>query len=175
MTLAVLVVVNASAADAAAGVGDMLWQPAEERQAQNVLPKGGNPLWNVLAATKVTYSDKAPHISMTQTSATLALSGTAVVLDGFMMPLDGGEYSSHFLLSRRTPTCFYCPPGEPNEVVEVMSSKPVKYGAEMLDVSGTLQLVNDTEQGIFYRISPAEVAVQGAAKGGWKDMLKPLW
>lgn len=162
-------------AEPAAGVGDMVWQPPEERAAQASLPMGGNPTWSVMASAGISYSDVAPHIRIIHTSASVALSGTAVALDGFMMPLDGGEYSSHFLLVRRTPTCFYCPAGEPDEVVEIQSVKPVKYGAEMLEARGVLQLVNNTEQGIFYRISPAEVIVQGAGKSGWTDKLKTLW
>ena len=81
-----------------------------------------------------------------------ALKGKRITLSGFMVPLEAKEQSSHFLLSRRAPTCAYCPPGEPNEIVEVFSARPLRWEENQVTVSGTLLLANDTTKGIFFQM-----------------------
>jgi uncharacterized protein len=125
-------------------------QPIEERAAQNALPKAEGQVWNTLLGAKISYSAKAPHITATLTPDIKALNGETVTVNGFMLPMDGAEYSTHFLLSKRTPTCFYCPPGEPNEVIEVFAKKGIRFDDAMLSMTGTFELTNNTENGIFF-------------------------
>lgn len=130
-------------------------QPAEEREKQNSLPMSKHPLWDVLKQSPVTYSNEEPHITISNTQAVKDLVGKEVSISGFVLPLDDGQSTArtkHFLLSQRTPTCTYCPPGEPNEVVEVMVPNEIEWVADEVVVTGTFSLVNNTDNGIFYRI-----------------------
>lgn len=130
-------------------------QPAEERQAQNSLPIASGEVWNTLSKSTITYSTTAPHITAKLTPEIRAMNGKTVSVDGFMLPMDGAENSSHFLLSKRTPTCFFCPPGEPNEVLEVFSTKGIRYGDAMLHMQGRFELTNNTENGVFFVLKDA--------------------
>ena len=56
-----------------------------------------------------------------------ALVGKEVTISGFILPLESTEKFKHFILSKRTPTCPFCPPGEPNEIVDVMLDKPISW------------------------------------------------
>ena len=83
------------------------------------------------------------------------MDGKPFTISGFMLPLEATEKFKHFLLSKRTPTCPFCPPGEPNEIVEVFSAKPVAWKDDMVTMTGTLKLVNDGEKGIFFQMNDA--------------------
>lgn len=76
-------------------------------------------------------------------------------LQGFMMPLDMGEKQKRFLLVALPPTCSYCLPGGPEQMVEVQTKTPVKYGFEPIVVAGRFAVLNDDAMGLFYRLTDA--------------------
>lgn len=76
-------------------------------------------------------------------------------LQGFMMPLDVGEKQKRFLLVALPPTCSYCLPGGPEQMVEVQTKTPVKYGFEPVVVSGRFAVLSDDAMGLFYRLTDA--------------------
>lgn len=84
-----------------------------------------------------------------------ALDRKEVRLQGFMMPLEMGERQKRFLLVALPPTCSFCMPGGPEQVVEVRAKTPVKYGFEPIVVSGRLALLRDDEMGLYYRLTDA--------------------
>ena len=132
-------------------------QPADERAAQNRLPMSLNPIWQKFLACKVGYNNKNGLYSITLTPEVKALVGKTVSLNGFILPLDGSDHTKHFLLTRRTPVCAFCPPGEPNEVVEIVSPKAVLWTEKMVTVTGPVSLINNGEKGMFFRISAMAV------------------
>jgi uncharacterized protein len=71
------------------------------------------------------------------------------------MPLQPGERQTHFLLSQVPLTCGFCTPGGPESMVEVRSSKPVKYGYDVVVVEGTFRVLQDDPYGLFYRMTEA--------------------
>ena len=81
-----------------------------------------------------------------------ALAGQTITLNGFVLPLDGSDHTKHFLLTRRTPVCMFCPPGEPNEVTEVVAPHPIVWTDKIVTVTGPLSLINKGEKGIFFKI-----------------------
>jgi hypothetical protein len=131
-------------------------QPLSERQAQNVLPMAHGGIWQTLLGSKISYSEKEPHITAKLTPAIKALNGTTITASGFILPMDQAENTRHFLLSKRTPTCPFCPPGEPNEVIEVFAAKPVKVSDAMVTMKGKFKLTNNTENGIFFQLENAQ-------------------
>ncbi len=114
-----------------------------------------HPVWQLLQKTKVIMDKKQGFYSAKIPSEVKALSGKEVTVSGFMMPLESKDKFKHFLLAKRTPTCPFCPPGEPNEIIDVWTKKPVGYTDELITVKGTFELMNDREMGLFFKLKDA--------------------
>jgi hypothetical protein len=89
-----------------------------------------------------------------------ALDKKEVKLQGFMMPLDMGEKQKRFILSALPPSCAFCLPGGPDQLVEVQAKTPVKYGFEPIVVSGKLIVLRDDPMGLYYRLTDAVAVTQ---------------
>lgn len=88
-------------------------------------------------------------------SGVAALDQKQVKVQGFMMPLQTGDKQTHFVLAAMPQTCAFCLPGGPEQMVEVKTVKPVKYGFEPVVVSGKLAVLKEDPTGVFYRIVDA--------------------
>jgi hypothetical protein len=132
-------------------------QPAFEATAQKLLPKVRDTLWSKLIKCEVSYDDKKDVYSIQVTPEVKALDGQTVTVRGFVLPMDGSDRTKHFLISRNTPVCMYCPPGQPNEVVEVLSPKAIEWTDKITTVTGKLSLINDGEKALFFKIENAQV------------------
>ncbi len=132
-------------------------QPSDERAAQDRLPMSGNPIWQKFLACKIGYNNKTGLYSIALTPEVKTLAGKVVSLNGFVLPLDGADHTKHFLLTRRTPVCQFCPPGEPNEVVEVISPSAVPWTEKMVTVTGAVSLINNGEKGMFFKVNATAV------------------
>jgi len=130
-------------------------QPLSERQAQDRLPQSKDQLWHVLGQCKVKLDAKKYTYSIRYTPEVQALNSTDIRISGFMLPLEPTEKFKHFLLAKRTPTCPFCPPGEPNEIVEVFSAAPLRWEEQLITVKGTLKLVTQGDKGIFFQLQNA--------------------
>lgn len=109
--------------------------------------------WRTLAQVEaVKVKDRfVPQFSSNIT----ALDKKEVRLQGFMMPLDMGEKQKRFILSALPPSCAFCLPGGPDQLVEVQAKTPVKYGFEPVIVSGRLTVLRDDPMGLYYRLTDA--------------------
>ena len=132
-------------------------QPAGERAAQALLPKSQNPLWLKFLACKVGYDDHKGLYNIAVTPDVRAMAGKTVTINGFVLPLDASDHTGHFLLTRNTPVCMYCPPGEPNEVVEIVSPRRILWTDKIVTVTGPLSLINNGENGVFFKIIATKV------------------
>lgn len=132
-------------------------QPRTERKAQDALPQAQDDIWKIFAKCKVHLDQKKYLYSIDYTPEVKAMEGKPLTISGFMLPLESKEKFTHYLLSKRTPTCFFCPPGEPNEIVEVFSKKPVTWDEGIVAVSGTLKFTNNPEKGMFFQIPDGEM------------------
>ena len=130
-------------------------QPANERATQKSLPQSKAPLWLILAKTRIGEDDRRGVFTAAFPPEVKALNGRIVTLSGFMLPLDATDRSRHFLLSRYTPVCFFCPPGAPNEVVEVAARNGVPITDRMLTITGRLTLADGADKGLFFQIDQA--------------------
>ena len=131
-------------------------QPPNELSAQKLLPRAQDELWNKLAKCAVGFEGRKGIITLELTPEVKALDGKTITLHGFVLPMDGSDLTKHFLLSRNTPVCMFCPPGEPNEVVEVRSEHAIAWSSRMVSVTGKFSLINDEENALFFRIESAE-------------------
>lgn len=111
-------------------------------------------LWKSFAKCKMKMAPDASYI-INFAPEVKAMDGKKVTISGFMLPLEPKDKFSHFLLSKNAPTCAYCPPGEPNQIVEVFSSKPLSWKEDVVTISGRLILMHDNKKGIFFQIKDA--------------------
>ena len=132
-------------------------QGAGERAAQARLPQGRAALWATLRTTRIKADEARGIFTASHPPAVRALVGKSISLPGFVMPLDAATRGTHFLLSKYTPVCNFCPPGEPNEVVEVNSARPIVFGAKLVTVTGTFALENNGDNGLFFKMTGASV------------------
>ncbi len=132
-------------------------QPKGERQAQDALPKSHDPMWSVLGKTKIRLDEKKGLYSATFPDDVKALVGKEITISGFMLPLEATEKFHHFILSKRTPTCPFCPPGEPNEIADVWMDNPVTWSEDTIKVTGTFELMdNPGAWELFFKITKAK-------------------
>lgn len=89
-----------------------------------------------------------------------ALDKKEIRLQGFMMPLDMGEKQKRFILTALPPSCSFCLPGGPEQLVEVEAKTPVKYGFEPIVVTGRMVVLKDDPMGLYYRLTDAVVIAQ---------------
>jgi len=132
-------------------------QPAAEAAAQRLLPKVHDALWSKLVGCEVSYDDKSGVYGISLTPEVKALDGKTVTVRGFVLPMDGSDRTRHFLVSRNTPVCMFCPPGQPNEVIEVRSPHAVDWTDKIVTVTGRFHLINDKEKALFFRMEDAKV------------------
>lgn len=130
-------------------------QPTDERSAQDALPKAKDALWETLYKTKVKVDDKTGTYSATFPDEVKKLNGQTVKISGFILPLENSEKFTHFLLSKRTPTCFFCPPGAPNEIIEVYTAKPTEWIEDLVTYEGKFEFTENKEMGIFFKMNDA--------------------
>ena len=130
-------------------------QPQDERAVQDALPKAKDTLWATLGKAKITLDENKGTYNATLTDEIKKLDGQKISISGFVVPLEATETFSHFLLSKRTPTCFFCPPGEPNEIIEVFTDKPVPWDDDLVVYEGTFGLTKNADMGIFFKMTGA--------------------
>jgi uncharacterized protein len=114
--------------------------------------------WKTLAdVTPVRQNDRfVPQFS----KDVAALDKKDVRLQGFMMPLDMGERQKRFLLVSMPPSCAFCLPGGPDQLVEVLAKNPVKYGFDPIVVMGKFTVLKDDPMGLYYRLTDATAVSQ---------------
>lgn len=133
-----------------------------EAARQTVLPKSKSNVWATLRTTVVKIDDKAGMFTATHPPAVKALAGHPLTVTGFMLPLEPAARVKHFLLSKYTPVCAFCPPGEPNEVVEVTTKTAVTVNTKLISVSGQFSLENNGDNGLFFKLNDATVGKAGS-------------
>ena len=158
----------ASLANAQKGPPKELWSkdPTTMDAQLSPSPFAGKPLpelkgvvsWKTLAEVQpVKQKDRfVPQFSKN----VAALDRKDVRIQGFMMPLDMGEKQTRFILSALPPSCSYCMPGGPEQLVEVQMKTAVKYGFEPIVIAGKLEVLRDDPMGLYYRVTNAVAITQ---------------
>lgn len=89
-----------------------------------------------------------------------ALDGQPFTVAGFFLPLDTGETSRSFLLSSLAPTCPFCPPPGPADLIQVSAAEPVTATLDQVRLEGTLRLSAEDVNGIYFHLENARVVPQ---------------
>jgi hypothetical protein len=134
----------------------MAQEMAMERQTQLDLPMVRGGLWDTLRTTRISIDEQSQLYQASHPDAVRRLAGTRIKLRGYMLPLATDERTRHFLISPYTPVCFFHPPAQPNEVVEVRLGRAITAGYHLVEVTGVLRLANDGEKGLFFVLDDAK-------------------
>ena len=116
-----------------------------------------HPVWRTLKTTKLT-TDARGMVHAEIPPAVKDLAGRSLVISGFILPLSAQPQSNHFILSRYSPECSFCPAGAPNEVIEVFSTKPMRTATHLVFLRGQFAVQNNVEEGLFFRLERAVTA-----------------
>ncbi|MEC4594177.1 DUF3299 domain-containing protein [Nitrospirillum amazonense] len=113
--------------------------------------------WDKLADVKEVHSmdNGLLRVRAAFGPAVQALEGKPLTIAGFIIPLEQKEKSGHFLLSAMAPSCPFCPPPGPADLMEVKTSAPIAMTNEPITLTGTLHMVGDDDNGLYYRLADA--------------------
>jgi uncharacterized protein len=84
-----------------------------------------------------------------------ALDGQQVKLMGFIYPLEGGLEHERFLLTAWPPSCPFCLPAGPSQMVEVFCEEPIEFTEGAILIAGRFELLKDDPSGLYYRMHDA--------------------
>ncbi len=114
-----------------------------------------DPRWTQFHAVKIT-PDKVRGAMTAQFPADLKRAeGKVMDIGGYITPLQPSLDTNHFILTRRSSGCPFCPPNEATEALEVFTTKPIHYERRQFFVKGRLKLVGDSGQGLFFQLTDA--------------------
>ncbi len=117
-----------------------------------------DPRWIEFRGVKTTV-DKARGVMVAQFPKDLtAINGRELDIGGYIMPLEASTNMRHFILTRRSTGCPFCPPNEANEALEVYLKSPVHYEQRQFYVKGRLKLVPTSDQGLFFQLVDATIS-----------------
>ncbi|HSA81228.1 MAG TPA: DUF3299 domain-containing protein [Geminicoccaceae bacterium] len=88
-------------------------------------------------------------------AAIKALDGEDVKLMGFLFPLEGKLEHERFLLTAWPPSCPFCLPAGPTQMVEVFCAEPITFTDGAILVGGRFELLHDDPSGLHYRLHEA--------------------
>lgn len=150
-------VLAASVASAGLAAPALPTQPAEERARQLLMPRSSDPIWSILARSTVTADVARGVYRIDNPPEVKALAGRQMSVTGFVLPLDPSPRFFHFLLTRNTPVCPFCPPGAPNEAIEVYARTLMRPTSGPVTVTGRFVLQDNGAAGLFYQLNSADV------------------
>jgi hypothetical protein len=113
--------------------------------------------WVMLHDTRITADQKAGIYIAAFSPMLLKMENQNLVITGYVLPLSATSTTTHFILTRRSPACPFCPPNEPTEAIEIFSQTFVKPTDAPITVEGRLHFVSRSEQGLFFRIESAKI------------------
>ena len=128
-----------------------------EAQQRALLPHSNDPFWALLRACDVQHDTRNNTYRLEATPQVAALNGKTVQVKGFTVPLDGTDRTSHFLIAVNTPVCFYHPPGEPNEILEVSASSPITWDEKPKTVEGVFAISAAGDAGVYFKLTQAKL------------------
>jgi hypothetical protein len=116
--------------------------------------------WDTLGSLDVRTEVIAPlqAVFHTDYSAEIkALDGRDVKLMGFIYPLQGGLEHERFLLTAWPPSCPFCLPAGPSQMVEVLCDQPVEFTDGAIVMAGRFEVLKDDPSGMYYRMHEAKL------------------
>jgi hypothetical protein len=116
--------------------------------------------WDTLAEMDVTTEVIAPlqaRFHIDYSAKIKALDGQDLKLMGFIYPLEGGLEHERFLLTAWPPSCPFCLPAGPSQMVEVLCDQPVEFSDGAVVMAGRFEVLEDDPSGMYYRMHDAKL------------------
>lgn len=113
--------------------------------------------WLMFHDAKITADRAAGIYSARFSPLLLKMEGQHIAITGYVLSLESASASMHFVLTRRSAGCPFCPPNEPTEAIEVFSQRFIKTTQAPITVEGRLHFVTHSDQGLFFRIDDAKI------------------
>jgi uncharacterized protein len=168
--LALALLLGASAAMWTAGAAGFSEEPLQESglidpseipSVHNAFYKvpEGTVGWDVLGNLDVSAESIAPLRTIFRVSYSpeiKALHGKDVKLMGFIYPLEGGLEHEHFLLTAWPPSCPFCLPAGPSQLVDVYAGEPIEFTDGAIMIAGRFEVLRGDPSGIYYRMRNAK-------------------
>ena len=138
-----------------------LIDPSEIPSVHNTLyevPEGATG-WDVLGNMDIRAEVIAPlqtQFHVDYSDEIRALDGQEVKLMGFIYPLEGSLEHEHFLLTAWPPSCPFCLPAGPSQMVEVYTDSPIEFTEGAIMIAGQFEVLKDDPSGMYYRMHDAE-------------------
>ena len=114
--------------------------------------------WDLLGDLQVRSEIIAPLQTIFHTDyrpEVKALDGHEAKVMGFLFPLEGGLEHDHFLLTAWPPSCPFCLPAGPSQMVEVFCAEPVAFSDGAIMMTGTFEVLHEDPSGLYYRMHDA--------------------
>ncbi len=138
---------------------DQIFDPNADNVTDTAKSDHDSVSWKMLAHAQVKNSgQRSMHIDYAKDVA--ALDGKTITITGYMFPLQNSDDQSHFLLSAYPPSCPYCLPAGPAELIEINDCAALRFTYEPIALEGKMQLLQkgeDLKDGMFYRMSKAHL------------------
>ena len=137
--------------------GAMQLQPFYGPNGNGTLDHEDDLRWVLFHGAKIAADEKKGIYTATFSPSLAKMNGHSLSITGYMLPIETGTRVAHFILTRRSSGCPFCPPNEPTEAIEIFSAAPVDYTQAPVTIEGQLHLVARSELGLFYRLDHAKV------------------
>jgi len=127
------------------------------------LPVGpaGSISWALLAqARDVDFTPDQHYIPRHYPDAVKKIAGSEILIKGYMIAIRPNGTFSDFLLVPFPPTCPYCVPVGPSQIIEEHTSKPVAFSFEPVVIRGVLKLREDDVSNLFYSMVNSEIVME---------------
>ena len=122
---------------------------------QEKMPMASGDVWQSLSKAKINLDEKKNVFVAVVPPEVKAMDGKVETVAGFMLPLESTFKHTHFLLSKRTPTCPYCMPGGPVEIIDVYMKTSADYSRDIIFITGKFKIVDDSKSGLYFRLEDA--------------------
>lgn len=145
-------------------IGTLLLLLSAAQQAPYYGPNGNGTLdhqddrhWLLFHGAKIVADYAKGEYRATFGAELSRMDGRTLRITGYMLPIEPSTHSGHFILTRRSTGCPFCPPNEPTEAMEIFTTQAADYTQAPVTIEGRLKLVARSEAGLFYRIDQAKL------------------
>jgi hypothetical protein len=103
----------------------------------------------------VVTDDKTGGYHASHPDSVKGLVGHEFKITGWLLPLETSGQTTHFIITRFPGACPFCDPDNPNQVIEVFATRPVRNLEVEVTVTGVFSLQNKEADGLFFRLDKA--------------------
>ena len=139
------------------GLTAMQSQPFIGPNGNGTLDHADDLRWVSFQEAKIAGDEARGEYRAIFSPALARMDGRVFAITGYIVPINTEARAAHFILTRRSEGCPFCPANALTEAIEVFSTAPVEYTQAPVTLEGRLHLIARSETGLFYRIDHARI------------------